>query len=224
MWWNRFGSKYFQNIGCRKIKYLQSTSPRARFVYETLYVLLGIPLVLETRTQKIIGSKTTPQTISKKGVCSMFFGGSFQPFFGRPGRLNSVQFLRCGDNSEERDGSTQMRFNRLSNWTLVECKMLVTVMARDIGIVVRHASFLPWFHKCLRVSRVRSPSAQSFTGSLQLGRWTVGSSKVRQNGFRGESQKYRLNNAQHWFSGPSRDIPPRGPPNVRRIFVWIHFF
>ena len=46
----------------------------------------------------------------------MFFGRSFQPFFGRPGRLKkTVQFLRCGDNSEERDGSTQMRFNRLSN-------------------------------------------------------------------------------------------------------------
>ena len=77
---------------------------------------------METRTQKIIGSKKKPLKKSPKkefGSISlffwMFFGGSFQPFFGRPGRLNSVQFLRCGDNSEERDGSTQMRFNRLSN-------------------------------------------------------------------------------------------------------------
>ena len=54
----------------------------------------------------------------------VFWLGAFNLFLPTWWVGFSVRFLRCGDNSEERDGSTQMRFNRLSNWTMVECNML----------------------------------------------------------------------------------------------------
>ena len=75
--------------------------------------------------------------------------------------------------------------------------MLVAVMVRDIGIVVRHASFLPWFHKCFRGLPGEKPSAIVYwiaaVGPMDSWKQQSAAKWIP----RRVSQKYRLNNAQH---------------------------
>lgn len=96
--------------------------------------------------------------------------------------------------------------------------MLVTVMACDIGIVVLHASFLPWFHEIFRVFRVTSPSAIVYwiaaVGPMDGWKQQSAAKWIP----RRVSQKYRLN------LGSKQRHPPTGDPQMCGEFLFGSVF